>query len=50
EQVRFTHGNPAPVREAQPGKVRVFGRDGEILGLGEVREDRKVYPQRLFIL
>ncbi len=50
EQVRFTHGNPAPVRETHPGNVRVYARSGEILGLGEVRDDHQVHPKRLFIL
>ncbi len=50
EQVRFTHGNPAPVQETQPGNVRVYARSGEILGLGEVRDDHQVHPKRLFIL
>ena len=50
EQVRFTHGNPAPVRETQSGNVRVYAKSGEILGLGEIRDDHKVYPKRLFNL
>lgn len=50
EQVRFTHGNPAPIQEAYRGNVRVYARSGEILGLGEARDDHEVYPKRLFIL
>jgi tRNA pseudouridine55 synthase len=50
DQVRFTHGNPAPVRETYRGKVRVYALSGQILGLGEVRDDHRVYPKRLFIL
>jgi tRNA pseudouridine55 synthase len=50
EHVRFTHGNPAPVRESHRGQVRVYALDGQILGLGEVRDDHKVYPKRLFNL
>ncbi len=50
DQVRFTHGNPAAVRSSQTGKVRVYACDAQILGLGEVRGDRKVYPKRLFVL
>jgi tRNA pseudouridine55 synthase len=50
EQVRFTHGNPAPVQETHCGNVRVYAQSGEILGLGEVRGDHKVHPKRLFIL
>ncbi len=50
EQVRFTHGNPAPVQETYRGKVRVYSLSGEILGLGEVRDDHQVHPKRLFNL
>ena len=50
EQVRFTHGNPAPVQAILRGKVRVYALSGEILGLGEVRDDHKVHPKRLFNL
>ena len=50
EQVRFTHGNPAPVQETHRGKVRVYALSGKILGLGEVRDDHKVHPKRLFNL
>jgi len=49
-QVKFTHGNPAPVREPHRGMVRVYARNGQILGLGEIRNDHMVYPKRLFIL
>jgi len=49
-QLRFTHGNPAPVRETYRGMVRVYARNGQILGLGELRGDHQVYPKRLFIL
>jgi len=50
ELLRFTHGNPAPVRESYRGQVRVYARDGQILGLGRVGDDHKVYPKRLFNL
>jgi len=50
EQVRFTHGNPALVQATHRGKVRVYALSGEILGLGEVRDDHKVHPKRLFNL
>ena len=50
EQVRFTHGNPAPVQETHRGKVRVYALSGEVLGLGEVRDDHQVHPKRLFNL
>ena len=47
-QLRFTHGNPAPVRETYRGMVRVYARNGQILGLGELRGDHQVHPKRLF--
>jgi len=50
EQVRFTHGNPAPVQAPHRGNVRVYAQGGEILGLGEVRGDHQVHPKRLFNL
>ncbi|MEE8339128.1 MAG: tRNA pseudouridine(55) synthase TruB [Xanthomonadales bacterium] len=50
DRVRFTHGNPASVRETHRGKVRVYARNGQILGLGEIRGDHKVHPKRLFNL
>jgi tRNA pseudouridine55 synthase len=50
EQMRFTHGNPALARGSSRGNVRVYAKNGEILGLGEVRKDNKVYPKRLFML
>jgi len=50
EQVRFTHGNPALMQDIHRGNVRVYAKSGEILGLGEGREDNKVYPKRLFNL
>ena len=50
ELLRFTHGNPAPVRESHRGQVRVYALDGQILGLGQVGDDHKVYPKRLFNL
>jgi tRNA pseudouridine55 synthase len=46
---RFTNGNPAAVKEPHSGNVRVFGHDGQILGLGEVRPDGKVHPKRVFV-
>ena len=50
KHLKFTHGNPASVEEKHRGNVRVYGPNGEILGLGEVRDDNKVHPKRLFIL
>ncbi len=50
DRVKFNHGNPAPVRETHCGNVRVYAHGGQILGLGEVRDDHKVHPKRLFNL
>ncbi len=50
DQARFTHGNPALVRETHRGNVRVYALSGQILGLGEVRSDHQVHPKRLFNL
>jgi len=49
-QVRFLHGNPVPVEETHRGNVRVYAHTGEILGLGELRDDHNVHPKRLFML
>ena len=45
---RFCHGNPVPGGQVC-GKVRVFGTGG-ILGLGEVRQDGTLQPQRVFVM
>ncbi len=50
EQVSFTHGNPAAIQEPHRGYVRVYARSGEILGLGEVQDEHKLHPKRLFNL
>lgn len=47
---RFSHGNPVPVPGSYEGYVRVYERQGRILGLGEVRSDGLVYPKRVFVL
>ena len=48
EAERFAHGNSAmtgaPVAE---GKVRVYGADGCLLGLGVVDSESRVHPKRL---
>jgi len=46
---RFSHGNPVPVTEQATGAVRVYLRQGRILGLGEVGPDQYVYPKRVFV-
>lgn len=46
---RFSHGNPVAVPEAQPGNVRVYSRQGHLLGLGELRPDGGLHPKRVFV-
>ena len=46
---RFIHGNPVPVEEQHPDTVRVYSRQNELLGLAEIRPDRRLYPKRVFV-
>jgi len=43
---RFVHGNPAAVSGLSLGKARAYV-DGRLVGVGEVREDGRLYPKRL---
>lgn len=45
---RFRHGNAVTAGVAT-GMIRVFGADGEILGLAESGPDGMVYPKRVFV-
>jgi len=45
---RFRHGNFVPDARGT-GMVRVFGTDGQILGLGDARPDGMVHPKRIFV-
>jgi len=47
---RFTNGNPVIVDGQEPGMVRVYAQDGNILGIGEAMTDSQVHPKRLFLL
>jgi len=49
---RFGHGNPVAgaAVSCQPGPVRVYGPDGNLLGLGEVTADGTVRARRLMNL
>ena len=48
EAERFAHGNPAKAGvPALEGKVRVYGADDRLLGLGLVDGEGRVYPKRL---
>ncbi len=46
--LRFCHGNAVPGGKVC-GKARVFGPQG-IVGLGEVREDCRLHPERVFVM
>ena len=46
---RFSHGNPVPVKEKHDGNVRVYNRQGQLLGLGELRPDGELHPRRVFV-
>lgn len=45
---RFRHGH-AVTGSVATGMIRVFGADGDILGLAEARPDGMVYPKRVFV-
>ena len=46
---RFLHGNPvADMGPAQPS-VRVYGPEDQLLGLGEIRANHALYPNRVFV-
>jgi len=46
---RFSHGNPVAVTETHDGNVRVYNRQGQLLGLGELRPDSELRPRRVFV-
>ena len=46
---RFSHGNPVTVTETHDGNVRVYNRQGQLLGLGELRPDSELRPRRVFV-
>ena len=50
EALRFTAGNAvgAPA-SANEGLVRVYGKTGEFLGVGELGPDGRVAPKRVFL-
>lgn len=49
---KFSHGQhfPVPVGESGIGKVRVYGPEGDLLGLAEITSDGKLQPSRVFNL
>ncbi len=46
----FRNGHPQPAAESVPGWVRVYDRDGHLLGLGECTREGQVKPKRVFNL
>lgn len=50
ETERFSHGNPVVSGAGKPGLVRVYGPNDQILGIGEITEDKHLKPKRLMIL
>ena len=46
----FQNGNPQPTPASEPGWVRVYDRDGCLLGLGECTGEGLVKPKRVFNL
>jgi tRNA pseudouridine55 synthase len=51
DTIQFRHGHPVP-SDLKPGRVRVYGQDPElgsvILGLGEILQNGKLQPTRVF--
>lgn len=50
QTARFSNGNPVIVDGLEPGLVRVYQQDGNILGIGEAMSDGQVHPKRLFLI
>jgi tRNA pseudouridine55 synthase len=47
---RFTRGNPVRAEAGQGTKIRVYGDEGGLLGVGEVKADGRLWPKRLLAL
>lgn len=52
QRARFSHGNPVTFgQEAlEPGRVRVYGQDNNLLGLGELQPDGVIKALKVFNL
>jgi tRNA pseudouridine55 synthase len=50
QQGKFRHGNPVHVDDERTGKVRAYGPDENLLGLGEVGNNGMLKPIRVFNL
>jgi tRNA pseudouridine55 synthase len=49
ETERFSHGNPVDSGTGTPGLVRVYGPNNQILGIGEITNDKNLKPKRLMV-
>lgn len=49
---KFMHGNhfPFPIDGVEAGKVRVYGPDGNLLGLADLSTESELHPARVFNL
>ncbi len=52
QHAKFKHGNhfPFSVDNLETGKVRVYGPDGDLLGLADLSPKGKLQPARVFNL
>jgi len=52
EREKFRHGQqfPVPNDSSQAGNVRVYGPDGDLLGLALISDDGRLQPSRVFNL
>lgn len=48
QRVRFIQGQQLDVSEAIRGEVRVYGEKGQFLGVGELIDDGRLAPRRVF--
>ncbi len=45
----FSHGNPVESSAGDPGLVRVYGPNDQILGIGEITDEKRLKPKRLMV-
>ena len=50
QAIRFSNGNPVIVDSKETQLVRVYEKDGKILGIAETQPDGQAHPKRLFLL
>ena len=46
---RFTHGNPVFAAGEPGAKIRVYDKEQNLLGTGEIKTDGKLWPKRLVV-